>query len=116
MENKLFVGAKIYEIHNNKIMNIFVIDRITKTQAISSKRSNYAYNTYETKFRIDISNYGYAYLIGSNWCNSSYSLETPKLKELALREVLLNNLKNIEFEKLEINLIKEILSLIENFN
>ena len=98
---KLEKGDRIYRCHSGKPSSIMVIDRTTKTQAVSGT----------TKFRIECS--GWISVIGgSSYSRVSYYLETPKLIEEYNRVKLLRKVSSIKFDELSDDKLQDIVNVL----
>lgn len=99
---KLKVGDKVYQTYRGVPKSIMVIDRVTKTQAISGN----------VKFKIEFSNSRFiSRIAGDSYHMYSYILETPELKDRLIKLKLIQRVKNIEFEKLSKNQLQKILNV-----
>ena len=106
---KLEVGNVIYG--KNRIYGIrevFTIERVTKTQAISGN-SRFKIETYDGRARMVGDQYD-----GFN--RTSYYLETEELKEEFIRQKAIEKLKNAQFYKLPTKVLKQINLLIDQNN
>jgi hypothetical protein len=106
-KNVLFVGAKIYGISRyNCIQVIVTIERVTKTQAIG-KDGHF-------RFKINVSEFGTVKRISdSSYYLWDYYLETPELKEQFWRQQTILKLQKTDYNKLSVENLKKILSIIE---
>jgi hypothetical protein len=102
----LFAGAKIYRTNYNEIIEVIIIERVTKTQAIAKG------GTY--KFCIEVTSYGTVRRIGNTdrRTSSSFYLETPKLKEQLWKQQTVKKLKNTDYSKLSIEVLNKLLEII----
>lgn len=109
-KNALFVGAKIYGISRyNRIQVKATIERVTKTQAIGEDG--------HFRFKINVSEFGTVKRIpDSSYDLWDYYLETPELKERFWREQTILKLQKIDYNKLSVEDLRKILSIIENSN
>jgi hypothetical protein len=102
----LFVGARVYRINYGDITDVITIERVTKSQAIA-KGGGY-------RFKIDVNSYGYVTEIGESnrWSSSTHYLETPELREKLLRQNAIRKIKKVNFSKLSLDALNQILSLV----
>lgn len=106
--NLLKVGDRIYrEGNDNRITAVIIIERLTKTQAIS-KDGKY-------KFDIKLSNYyKTARLIGEDtWSNCTYCLETPELQEKLFRQVVIEKIKKFDYSELSTEQLTKLTSILD---
>ena len=100
-------GSRIYRTIFDKITEVITIERVTKTQAISTN------GTY--KFKIDVSSNGYVMKIGNTDKSStvSYYIESPQLKKQLWKQQAIKKLKEIEYSKLHDETIEKLLEIIK---
>lgn len=103
-QNKLEVGDVIYERRYGELCAKHVIKRVTKTQAISSTRKfkrNYEGENVVIK------------TVGSQrWDSSSFSFETPELKEEFRKVWCSSVIKHFHLKKLDVDQLNQIVKWI----
>ncbi len=100
---KLQIGDKIYATNNNGVNCVMTIARITPTLAITDKGDKFKINT----------NGGFCYEVPKNdpWISfgrTYYQLETPELKEILQKQILVQKLSKLDFNKLDLKTLIEI--------
>lgn len=103
-KGKLKVGDVIYSTNYGRLTGKYVINRTTKTLAISDSGARFK-REFNSKDNIRISG-------GSTWGTVNYALETPELKEMLTRQKLIAKIKSLDFKALE---TKQLVSIIEMF-
>ena len=101
----LSVGDVIYMENNYGFSGKIVIERVTKTQAISGN----------VKLRIEtLDNGKRAKAIGETygWNSTRYLLETPEVKERYWRQGAVRKLKEADYSKLSTEVLQKLLSLV----
>lgn len=102
---QLKVGDRIYRKSYGKVTGVYVIERLTKTTAVSNNGK---------KFRIDYSESGWVNDIGSErWASNSFYIETPELQIEYFRQLAYNKVKSSDLTKLTTEQLKAILDIIE---
>jgi len=99
--NILKVGDVIYRLYHNRITDKLVIERTTKTQAISG---NY-------KFNIE---YGsWINLIGGKGTFCSYSIATKELDIEYRKNQIKKVIEKIDYSKIELSKLEQIVSVLD---
>ena len=105
--NVLTVGSRVYRISFSSIVEVIVIERVTKTQAIAKNGA--------CKFDINISKTGSIRRIGerNTYSRQSFRLETEELKHQLWHQNAVQACNDTQFSKLPIEDLREILSIIQ---
>ena len=102
----LSVGSKVYRTNYSQITDVITIERVTKTQAIAKN------GTY--KFDVNVSSSGYVRKLGQTdrLSSASFYLETEELKQQLWKQQAIATLKNTDFSKLSVEILRELLSVL----
>lgn len=103
-QTQLEVGNVVYAHNYGRLQCKYVIDRVTATQAISGTR----------KFKREISLKGYIICIGGSEWGPSFWLATPELDEQWLRVEARDKFTGINFAKLPIEKVKQLLAVLND--
>ena len=105
---ELKVGNIIYSLTGGEPTHKYIIDRVTKTQAI------YGYGSGSIKFKIE-STGGFVERVGGNGFRVHYKIETPELKEEFERLCLISKLQyNTNFNKLSKSKLELMVKILES--
>jgi hypothetical protein len=108
-ENRLLkTGDKLYKVNYNAVVEIFTIERTTKTQALA-KDGRY-------KFRIELSSWGTASVMGDTdkWSSATYYIETDELKEKVFKQNAIRKIKDYDYSLATIEQLKDILVILKS--
>ena len=102
---KLKVGDRVYATNYGKVTAVYVIDRLTKTTAVSKNGH---------KFKIDYGDSGWINDVGADkWDRNSYYIETQELRIQYFRQLAYMKIKDADLTNLTITQLKAILDIIE---
>jgi hypothetical protein len=102
---ELKVGDRIYQFYLGRVKEIYQIDRITKTLAVSGN----------IKFKLEYNHPEVITINSANtWEMSSYSLETPELKEQLFKQNAISKIQKAKLEDLSIEQLKEIIKILNS--
>jgi hypothetical protein len=100
---QLKIGDRIYRTHYKEITDVYTIDRLTKTQAISGNM----------RFKIDYHDSWVNTFEKDRWSSASYYIESEKLKIEYKRQKMIRNLKAIDFSKFSDETLESVLILLK---
>jgi len=103
MTNNLKAGDVIYRFYQGIIEDKLVIERITKTQAISGNH----------KFSISYRGEN-VYLIGTGGVFNSFKIETNQLKEEYRKKEIISTLKRYDYNEVEIETLEKMYNILIN--
>lgn len=105
---QLEVGDKIYSRSRWGMGSIYTIERVTKTQAISGNQR--FRREYRDPKRIN------AVGGGGAWNSTHYELENEQIKQAFYESQVRSKIRNINFEKLPLKTLEQILTLVNTEN
>lgn len=103
---ELKVGDIIYSLTGGEPTNKYIVDRVTKTQAICGRN---------VKFKIEFTDRGFVERVGGNGFRVLYKMETPEIKEEFERKCLISKLKYCtDFNKLSKSKLELMVKILES--
>jgi len=107
MKGLLKEGDVIYYTDTMNRMTKITIKRVTRTQAISD----------HCRFRIEYDKEsGYITQLSYTYSRSSYELETPELKEMYLKQLLVQKISKTKFDLFSVHDLEKIYNIIKNIS